>query len=83
MRFLVKAAVGNANGIFDAAYDFGAICGDEGQMRGTPEEIGAEVTRFLALLTPQDCEAMKYGTDRFFIVLTIGPDEPPAVAPPA
>ncbi len=76
MHFLVEASAGNGNGIFDAAYDFGAGGGDEGQMTGSPQEIGAEVARFLALLTLKDCEAMKYGTDRFFIQLIITPVEP-------
>jgi hypothetical protein len=75
MRFVVQAAVGNADGVFDAAYDFGAGSGEEAQMQGRPEDIGVEVARFLSALTPEDCKAMRYGTSRFFVQLIITPEE--------
>jgi hypothetical protein len=75
MRFVVQASVGNADGVFDAAYDFGAGSGQEAQMHGTPEEIGAAVARFLSTLTTEDCKAMSYGTPRFFVELIITPEE--------
>ncbi len=75
MRYAVQASVGNAEGVFDAAYDFGSGVGKEAQMNGTPQEIGDEVARFLSSLTPEDCEAMRYGTRRFFVELAIGPAE--------
>jgi len=75
MRFIVQASVGNADGVFDAAYDFGRGTGKEAQLHGTPQEIGAEVTRFLSTLTPEDCEAMRYDTSRFFVELIIEPTE--------
>jgi hypothetical protein len=58
MRFQERASVGNTNGVFDAAYAFGSPTGDEATMTGTLEEVGQEVTRFLSLLTPADCQAM-------------------------
>ncbi len=75
MRFLVRASVGNAEGVFDAAYEFGRTRGTEAEFLGTPEEIGGEVARFLSALTAEDCQAMQYGTDRFFVELIITPDE--------
>jgi hypothetical protein len=75
MRFHVQASAGNGNGIFDAAYDFGSAHGQEAEMSGTPEEIGQEVARFLSLLTPDDCQAMRYDTLEFFIQLTITPKD--------
>ena len=75
MRFVVQASVGNADGVFDAAYNFGAPAGEEAQLRGTSEEIGAEVARFLSMLTPEDCKTMKYGTRRFFVELIITPED--------
>jgi len=75
MRFHVQASAGNANGIFDEAYDFGSDSGQEAELCGTPQEIGQEVTRFLSLLTPEDCQVMSYGTPHFFIQLTITPEE--------
>jgi hypothetical protein len=79
MRFHVQASAGNGNGIFDAAYDFGSGSGQEAEMCGTPEEIGQEVTRFLSLLTPEDCQAMRYGTPVFFVQLTITPENQPEI----
>jgi hypothetical protein len=73
MLFNVRASVGNRNGVFDAAYSFGNGVGSEGRMRGSPEEIGAEVARYLTNLTPEDCKAMQYGTGRFFVELRIEP----------
>jgi hypothetical protein len=35
MLFRVEASVGNANGVFDAAYDFGEGSGEEAAMTGT------------------------------------------------
>lgn len=75
MRFHVQAFAGNGNGIFDAAYDFGSGSGQEAEMCGTPEEIGQEVARFLSSLTPEDCQAMRYGTPDFYIQLTITPED--------
>jgi hypothetical protein len=36
MQFVVQASVGNADGVFDAAYEFGTGTGLEAQMLGTP-----------------------------------------------
>jgi hypothetical protein len=69
----VQASVGNADGVFDAAYDFGRISGNEAQINGTPQEIGEEIARFLSTLTPDDCKAMSYNTPRFFVELIIEP----------
>jgi hypothetical protein len=80
MRFRVEATVGNADGIFDAAYHFGEGSGEEAAMTGTPSEIGDAVARYLALLTPEDCQAMRYGTSRFFVQLIITPAEPPGAS---
>lgn len=60
MRFHVDAKVGNADGVFDAAYNFGHGSGEEATATGTPEEIGLTVVRHLASLTPTDCDAMRY-----------------------
>lgn len=78
MRFTVQAAVGNGEGVYDAAYDFGSPHASEGGMSGDPEAIGAEVTRFLGSLTPKACEAMRYSTSRFFVELVITPEDQPA-----
>ena len=59
--------------MFDAAYEFGRGAGSEGGMTGTAEEVGRELSRYLASLTPRDIEDMKYKTDRFFVELTITP----------
>ena len=66
-----SAAVGNAVGVFDACYSYGNSQGDEGHLLGTAQELGAEVARVLAELTCGDVEAMKYGTSRFYLHLTI------------
>jgi len=71
MRFTVQASVGNAAGVFDAAYDFGPE--KEAQMSGTPQEIGNENARFLSELTVEDCKAMQYDTPRFFVEPVIEP----------
>jgi hypothetical protein len=73
MIFNVTASVGNRDGVFDAAYSFGPGP-EEASMRGTPEEIGKEVTRFLLALTREDCKEMEYGTGQCFIELRIEPD---------
>ncbi len=73
MRFSVRASVGNSDGVFDAAYDFGDSVGDQGGMVATPEEIGAEVTRYLKSLDKADMDAMRYGTAHFFVELIIEP----------
>ncbi len=75
MRFQMSASVGNSDGLFDAAYQFGNATNGEAQMSGTPEEIGAEVARYLSSLTPEDCREMQYGTQRFFIEFIVTPDE--------
>jgi hypothetical protein len=75
MRFLVEASVGNSDGAFDAAYEFGSSANEEAQITGTPEQIGREVTRYLSTLTPADCQTMRYGTSRFFLELIVTPDE--------
>ena len=81
MRFRVEASVGNADGVFDAAYNFGLGAGEsEAQMCGTPQQIRAEVERFLSTLTPEDCQAMKYDTPCFFVKLIIVPEESIAMA---
>lgn len=72
MLFRVDASVGNAEGVFDAAYDFGDGK-TEAEMSGSPEEIGRAVTRYLSGLLAEDCKAMQYGTDDFFVQLTIRP----------
>jgi hypothetical protein len=77
MRFRIEASVGNADGVFDAAYEFGEGSGEEAAITGTPREIGDAVARYLSSLAPEDCQAMRYGTPRFFIQLVVAPDEPP------
>jgi hypothetical protein len=74
MRFRVGASVGNSDGIFDAAYDFGEGSGEEAVMSGTPREVGDAVARYLGSLTAEDCREMRYGTARFFIQLVITPE---------
>ncbi len=69
MKFTARASVGNANGVFDAAYDFGTEI--EAELTGTPQEIGNEIARFLSNLTPEDCKEMQYDTPRFFVELII------------
>lgn len=59
MRFRVDASVGNADGIFDAAYNFGKVSGEEAAMAGTPSEIGDAVAPYLAPLAPEDCKTMR------------------------
>ncbi len=49
------------------------LLGMEAQVIDTPQEIGEAVARFLSTLTPQDCKAMSYGTQRFFVELIIEP----------
>jgi hypothetical protein len=78
MQFRVQASVGNADGVFDAAYDFGRPYGQEAQMQGTPQQIATEVARYLEGLTPEDCTTMEYGTGRFFVELQIEPAGAPA-----
>jgi hypothetical protein len=75
MWFRVEASVGNSNGVFDAAYDFGEESGEEARFTGTPREIGEAVARFLSSLTPEACQAMRYGTSRFFVQLIVSPVE--------
>ncbi len=74
MRFRVEGPVGNGEGVFDAAYDFGEGSSEEAALTGTPQEIGVAVARFLASLTPDDCQAMRYGTATFFVQLVISPE---------
>lgn len=76
MRFRVEASVGNADGVLDAAYNFGEGSGEEAAMTGTAREVGDAVAQFLASLTPEDCQAMRYGTSRFFVQVVITPEEP-------
>jgi hypothetical protein len=83
MRFRVDAAVGNSRGIFDAAYSFGNDRDDEGTMTGTPQEIGESIVRFLEGVTPEDCQIMKYGTEKVYFELLITPIEEHDPAPPA
>jgi hypothetical protein len=66
-----SASAGNAEGVFDAAYAFGNPQGDEGHMLGTAQEIGGELARVLKGLTHDDVETMKYGTNRFYLQLTV------------
>jgi hypothetical protein len=66
-----SASVGNAEGIFDACYFFGNVNDDEGYLLGTAQEMGAELTRVLNMLTRQDVEDMKHGTDRFSLLLEV------------
>jgi hypothetical protein len=74
MRFKAFASVGNGDGVFDAAYSFGSGLDGEATACGSPEEIGKEVARYLAELTPEDCKTMEYGTGRFFVDLHIALD---------
>jgi hypothetical protein len=76
MRFRIEASVGNEDGIFDAAYNFGEGSGEEAAMTGTAREVGDAVARYLASLTQEDCQAMRYGTSRFFVQLIVTPEEP-------
>jgi hypothetical protein len=76
-HFTVQASVGNADGVFDAAYDFGSENGQEAEMSGTPQEIGESVARYLSRLSSDDCETMKYGTPRFFVQFVIEPESTP------
>lgn len=73
MQFRAEALVGNGDGIFDAAYDFGRESGEEAVLTGTPREIGDAVARYLAHLTPESCQAMRYGTPTFFVRLDVTP----------
>jgi hypothetical protein len=73
-----RACVGNGRGVFDGCYSFGNPAGDEAHLLGTAQELGAELTRVLQLLTRADVEDMKYDTDRFLIELVIVLPEPPA-----
>lgn len=66
-----SAAVGNGRGVFDGCYSYGNCKEDEGHLLGTAHELGAELARVLGELTRDDVETMKYGTDRFFIQLSI------------
>ncbi len=66
-----SASAGNARGVFDACYRYGNTRGDEGHLLGTAQELGGELTRVLQELTRADVETMKYGTERFFLQLTI------------
>ncbi len=68
-----EAEACDGNGAFDAAYSFGNSKGHEGQLTGTPEEIGAELTRLLRLLTPEDIAIMAHGTGAFYLRLNIRP----------
>lgn len=74
MRFRAEASVGNGEGVFDAAYNFGEGSSEEAAFTGTPQEIGDAVARYLAGLTAADCRAMQYGTSKFFVQLTILPE---------
>ena len=76
-RFNVYASVGNADGVFDAAYGFGSEYGQEAETSGTPQEIGEAVARYLSQLTSEYCETMKYGTHRFFVQFVIEPESTP------
>jgi hypothetical protein len=67
-----SASAGNGRGVFDACYGFGNVQGDEGHLLGTAQELGTELARILREITPQDVETMKYGTDRFFLLLEVG-----------
>lgn len=65
--------MGNADGVFDAAYDFGGNFGEVAQRAGTPEQIGAEIVRCLSSLTADACREIQYGTPRFFVELVVMP----------
>ena len=77
MKFHAHAAVGNAKGIFDCAYDFNNC----GEIDGEPREIGSALTTLLESLTAEDCQTMQYGTGEFYLQLTIEPLETPAETP--
>jgi hypothetical protein len=70
-RWEVSAAVGNAGGVFDAAYGFGASQRDEAHLIRSAAAVGAELTCVLESLTRGDGEVMKYGTPRFFLQLVM------------
>jgi hypothetical protein len=69
------AEVGNANGVFDAAYDFGegveGLGNGSSELVGTAEDVGRELARLLASLTKNDVTAMEYGTGDFFLQVTV------------
>ncbi len=69
IEFIASGEDGNADGVYDGAYSFGA----SGELRGTPQQIGDAVAAYLKRLTREDIERMKLGTDRFFLRLTIEP----------
>lgn len=69
LRFVANAEVGNAAGVYDGAYEFGV----EGEVVGSADQIGQAVARYLKALTAADVEAMKHGTERFFLRLVIEP----------
>jgi hypothetical protein len=71
------AVAGNTDGVFDACYRYGNSQGDEGHLLGTAQELGAELARVLQGLSRSDVEAMKYGTDRFFLLLVVGLPQKP------
>jgi hypothetical protein len=73
-RWEAQASSGNGSGIFDAAYGFGQTRGEEGQLVGTAEQVADELAALLATLTREDVEAMKYGTERYFVELVVVPD---------
>src|SRR5262245_14297365 len=75
MRFRVEASVGNGDGVFDAAYDFGEGSGEEASFTGAPRQIGDALARYLESLTPESCREMQYGTQRFFVQLVITPEQ--------
>jgi hypothetical protein len=63
----VVATCGNARGVFDNAYTFGS----DSVMDGTPADVAREVIALLQGLTREDCEAMSYGTNRFYLVFEV------------
>ena len=69
IEFVASAEQGNADGVYDGAYSFGL----EGELRGTPRQIGDAVAAYLQRLNRDDIEGMKLGTDRFFLRLTVEP----------
>src|SRR5262245_11664745 len=74
-RFRVEASVGNADGVFDAAHNFGEGAGEEAAMAGTPREIGDAVARCLASPGPDDRRAMRYGKSRLFVQPVVTPEQ--------
>jgi hypothetical protein len=67
--FEADASQCDANGVYDAAYDFG----EEGTFRGAAEEVGRAVATYLSSLDREAVERLKQGTNRYYLQLVIEP----------